>query len=176
MLGILLLEQNNPAKAWPALRRAVDTDPNNLALRHNLALAYLGAGFSKHSLEEIGWALESQKEDHAAADFILGANAYRSAKYEDASNHLLSANHGRQDFFEAQTLLALAYSAMDKREEAHTLYSAVLAQHPTDPVAKGGLEMLSFVPKGAISPEQLPQFVIPYSKLVAKSEYWPLFP
>ncbi len=72
MLGILRLDQNDPTQAWPVLRRAVDLDPNNLVLRHNLALAYMGAGFPEYAPKEIGWALKSEAESKAAANFILG--------------------------------------------------------------------------------------------------------
>jgi hypothetical protein len=52
----------------------------------------------------------------------------------------------------------------------------VLAQHPRDTVALGGVEILAAIPTGPIPQDQLPRFVIPYSKLVVRSDYWPLFP
>jgi Flp pilus assembly protein TadD len=176
MLGILLLDRNDPTQAWPLLRRAVDLDPNNLALRHNLALAYVGAGFPEYAPEEIGWALKSRAENKAAANFILAVSSYRDENYADAAKYLLLATEDRKDFFEAQNMLGVVYSAMGERSEAHDMYSAVLDQHPKDLVAQGGLQMLSAALRGPISPEDLPRFVIPYSKLIAKSEYWPLFP
>lgn len=176
MLGILLLDRGDPTQAWPLLRRAVDLDPNNLALRHNLALAYVGAGFPEYAPKEIGWALKSQVENKAAANFILAVSSYRNENYADAEKYLLLATEDRKDFFEAQNMLAIVYSTMGESAQAHDLYSAVLAQHPKDLVAQGGLQMLAAAPKGPISPEELPRFVIPYTKLIAKSEYWPLFP
>lgn len=176
MLGILRLDQNDPAQAWPVLRQAVDLDPNNLALRHNLALAYMGAGFPEYAPKEIGWALKSGAENKSAANFILGVSSYRVENYADAEKYLRQAIGDRKDFFEAQNVLGVVYSAMGERTEAHDQYAAVLAEHPKDLVAAGGLQVLTTISKGPISPDQLPQFVIPYSKLIAKSEYWPLFP
>jgi membrane associated rhomboid family serine protease/Flp pilus assembly protein TadD len=176
MLGILLLDQSNPVEAWPQLRKAVDLDRNDLALRHNLALAYMGAGFPEYATQEIRWALKGRDENPASADFILGVTSYQDGNHADASKYLRSAIQNRKDFFEAQDLLGIVYSAMGNRGEARALYSEVLAQHPKDAVARGGLEVLSAVPMSSIPQDQLPRFVIPYSKLVARSEYWPLFP
>jgi predicted Zn-dependent protease len=176
MLGILLLDQGDAAQAWPVLRRAVDLDPNDLALRHNLALAYMGAGLPEYAPKEIGWALKSGAENKAAANFILGVSSYRVENYSDAEKYLRQAIEDRKDFFEAQNVLGAVYSAMGKRTEAHDQYAAVLAGHPKDLVAAGGLQVLTTLPKGPVPPDELPRFVIPYSKLIAKSEYWPLFP
>jgi rhomboid protease GluP len=176
MLGILLLDRNNPAEAWIPLRKAVDFDRNDLALRHNLALAFIGAGFSEYASEEIAWARKRQGEDQASANFILGLASYRDRNYPDAVKYLRLAIGNRKDFFEAQNLLGIVYSAMGDRDEARKLYSAVLAQHPGDAVALGGMEILAAISEGPIPQDQLPRFVIPYSKLVVKSDYWPLFP
>ena len=176
MLGILRLDQNDPTQAWPVLRRAVDLDPNNLALRHNLALAYIGAGFPEYAPKEIGWALKSEAENKAAANFILGVSSYRVKNYTEAERYLRQAIEDRKDFFEAQNVLGVVYSAMGKRTEAHDQYAAVLGEHPRDLVAEGGLQVLTTISKGPVSPDELPQIVIPYSKLIAKSELWPLFP
>lgn len=176
MLGILLLDRNNPAEAWIPLRRAVDFDKNDLALRHNLALAFIGAGYSEYASEEIGWARKSQGEDQASANFILGLASYRDRNYPEAAKYLRLAIDNRKDFFEAQNLLGMVYSAMGDRDEGREFYSTVLAQHPKDAVAQGGMESLAAIPKGPIPPDQLPRFEIPYSKLVIKSDYWPLFP
>ncbi len=176
MLGILRLDQNDPTQAWPVLRRAVDLDPNNLALRHNLALAYIGAGFPEYAPKEIGWALKSEAENKAAANFILGVSSYRVENYTEAERYLRQAIEDRKGFFEAQNVLGVVYSAMGKRTEAHDQYAAVLGEHPRDLVAEGGLQVLTTISKGPVSPDQLPQIVIPYSKLIAKSELWPLFP
>jgi hypothetical protein len=65
---------------------------------------------------------------------------------------------------------------MGKRIEARDQYAAVLAEHPKDSVAEGGLQVLAALSKGPVPSDELPQFVVPYSKLIAKSENWPLFP
>jgi rhomboid protease GluP len=176
MLGILQLDQGDPKGAWPVLRRAVDLDRNNLALRHNLALAYVGAGFPDYATQEIGWAIKARNEDRSAADFILGVASYQNKNYKDASNHFLAAVQGRRDFFEAQNALVLAYIATDQRDKAHALLTEILAKNSKDPVATGSLEVLATMPNGPITPDDLPRIVIPYSKLTAKSQYWPLFP
>ena len=97
MLGILRLDQNDPTQAWPVLRPAVDLDPNNLALRHNLALAYIGSGFPEYASKEIGWALKSQTENKAAANFILALSSYRDENYADAAKYLRFATEDRKD-------------------------------------------------------------------------------
>jgi rhomboid protease GluP len=176
MLGILLLDGDDPIGAFAPLDKAVHLDPNNLALRHNLGLAYIAAGYSQYAAEEIGWALQSPHEDRSAAEFILGISAYRDKNYDEASKHLLSAIQNRRDFFQAQDNLARVYIEMDKRDEARSLYAAVLAQHPDAAVAKYGSDLLSGAPKGTIGVEKLPPIIIPYSKLTAKSQYWPLLP
>lgn len=176
MLGILLLDQADPTQAWGPLRDAVDLDSSDLALRHNLALAFIGAGFVEYASEQIAWARKSHDEDQASANFILGLASYRRRDYEDAAKYLRLAIQNRKDFVEAQNLLAIIYSAMGNRDEARELYSAVLAQHPRDTVALGGVEILAAIPIGPIPQDQLPRFAIPYSKLVVRSDYWPLFP
>jgi len=171
MLGILLLDQNDPVQAWIPLRNAVDFDKNDLALRHNLGLAYLGAGYREYAAQEIGWALKGRDENPASADFILGVASYQEGKFADASRYLRSAIQNRNDLFEAQDLLGIVYLAMGRQDEARSLFSAVLAQHPKDALALGGVKILSAMPTGAIPLDQIPRFAIPYSKLVAKSEY-----
>ena len=176
MLGILQLDHGDPTGASQVLRKAVDLDPDNLALRHNLGLAYVGSGFPEYGTHEIVWALRARKENQSAAEFILGVASYQNRNFKAASNHFLAAIQDRKDFFEAQNALALAYIAMDQRDKAHALLTEILAKNSKDPVATGSLEVLATMPKGPITPDDLPRIVIPYSKLTAKSRYWPLVP
>jgi Flp pilus assembly protein TadD len=174
-LGILL-DEDNPAAALPVLENAVELNPNSLQLRHNLALGFLGTGYCENAAREIGWALKSPAENAAAADFVEGLGFYCQGSLQQASTHLLSAIQNRQDFFEAQVALARVYIDMHKLEDARSLYSAVLSRHSGDPVAKYGLAFLDAVPNSRLRADQLPSIFIPYSKLTAKSDYWPLFP
>jgi hypothetical protein len=65
---------------------------------------------------------------------------------------------------------------MHKLDDARSLYSAVLSRHSGEPAAKYGLAFLDAPPNPGPSADQLPAIFIPYSKLTAKSDYWPLFP
>jgi len=176
MLGVLLLEKNDPIGAYPFLEQAVPQDRNNRYLRHNLALAYVGAGYSKEAIREIDWALESPAEDRPAAEFILGLSAYLDKDYGAASIHLHSAIEGRKDFFEAENALARIYIETNRWNEARTLYTGVLSLHPNDAVASSGIAFLNANPSGHPRSEDLPTITIPYSKLTAKSELWPFYP
>jgi len=176
MLGILLLEQNDPDRAYPVLEEAVKGDVNNRLLRHNLGLAYIGAGYAKEAKQEIGWALEASYEDRASAYYILGLCAYVDKDYEQAVKQLTAASEERADFFEAKDALARIYLESGKRNQARELYAAVLAAHKDDPAAISGLAYLSSPPKPHPNPDDLPPIFVPYSKLTAKSTLWPFYP
>ncbi|HXZ14222.1 MAG TPA: rhomboid family intramembrane serine protease [Candidatus Sulfotelmatobacter sp.] len=176
VLGVLKLEQEDPIGAYPILEQAVRLEPSYRLLRHNLALAYIGAGYPGLARQEIGWALQSQEEDQAAAHFILGLCAYLERDYEQASTQLLSAIQARKDFFEAQDDLARIYIESGKAEQARALYAAVLSAHKDDRAAISGMASLKSAPKTRPTPGDLPPFVVPYSKLTAKSRLWPYFP
>jgi Flp pilus assembly protein TadD len=176
MLGILLLEQGDPDEAFPVLEKALPADRNNRYLRHNLALAYIGASYPREAVREINWALQAPYEDRSAAEFILGLSAYLERDYEQASAHLLSAIQGRNDFFEAQNALARVYIEARRWDEARSLYTSVLSLHPNDPVANSGIAFLGATRREYAGWEDLPTITIPYSKLTAKSELWPYIP
>jgi Flp pilus assembly protein TadD len=176
MLGILLLDQGDPDEAYPALETAVEADRNNRYLRHNLALAYIGAGYPKDATREINWALQAPYEDRPAADFILGLSTYLGRDYDQASAHLLSAIQGRKDFFEAQNALARVYIDAKRWDDARSLYMSVLSLHPNDPVANSGIAFLGSDRRKSANGDELPTITIPYSKLTAKSELWPFYP
>jgi membrane associated rhomboid family serine protease/tetratricopeptide (TPR) repeat protein len=176
MLGILLLEQGDPIGAYPILEQAVEGDRNNRHLRHNLALAYIGASYPKAAVREVNWALQAPYEDRPAAEFILGLSAYLERNYDQASAHLLSAINGRKDFFEAQDALARVYIEAKRWEEARSLYLNVLSLHPSDPIANSGITFLGDRRREKVEWDDLPTITIPYSKLTAKSELWPYYP
>lgn len=176
LLGELKLDQQDPVGAYPILEQAVRLEPNYVPLRHNLGLAYIGAGYPSLARREIGWALQSQGEDQAAAHFILGLCAYLEQDYEQASAQLLSAIQARKDFFEAQDDLARIYIESGKAEQARPLYAAVLSSHKDDRAAVSGMALLKSAPETRPTPDDLPPFVLPYSKLTAKSRFWPYFP
>jgi membrane associated rhomboid family serine protease/Tfp pilus assembly protein PilF len=175
MLGILLLDRNQPDVAIKVLDDAVRLDPNNLDLRHNFALALVGNGYCDDAAQEIAWAMKSRDEDKSAADFIQGLASYCQANPDQSSKNLLSAIQNRKNFFEAQNALARVYINENKRDEARVLYEAVLAEHPKDSVAMYGLEFLDAA-QTTQRPQDFPPIVIPYSKLTAKSQMWPLLP
>jgi len=176
MLGILLLEQDDPVGAYHVLESAIETDRNNRLLRHNLALAYIGAGYPEEAKQEIRWALEAPYEDRGAAHYILGLCAYLDKDYEQATTQLLSAIQERKDFFEAQHALARIYIETGRQDQARALYTAVLSVHQHDPAAISGLSYLNNTSKTSPNSGDLPPFFIPYSKLTAKSPLWPYFP
>jgi rhomboid protease GluP len=176
MLGILLLEQQDPDGAYPVLENAIEGDINNRLLRHNLALAYIGAGYPKEAKQEISWALQAPNEDQGAAHYILGLCAYLDKDFDQATKQLIAASQERADLFEAQDALARVYIEMGRTDQARTAYTEVLSAHKEDPASILGLAYLSNLSKTRPDSADLPLFAIPYYKLTAKSRLWPFHP
>jgi tetratricopeptide (TPR) repeat protein len=154
LLGELLLEQQNPSAALPALEQALVLDPGDFELEHNLAIAYLGAGMPANALTLIGRAFDAEKDNPWEPLFIRGMAEGETSQYARAISDLRAADQENPDLPEAKDALA-RFEAMQ--------FQVAEARAPS-----GRFPQIE-------QPSQ-PPLAIPYSKLVMKSEAWPLIP
>jgi Tfp pilus assembly protein PilF len=159
------------------LEQALTLAPNAYDLQHNLALAYLGAGRSAKAAAEIAQALQNEKDDLWRGHFILAVAELETGNSQVAAVSLQGVVEEQPGFYEAQDWLALAYFEQGKPDAARAAYSAALKNRPEDAVASAGLRLIESDPKQLKpAPSQFGTIALPYSKLVLKSDVWPLFP
>jgi rhomboid protease GluP len=176
LLGELRLGQNEPAAAILPFEKALELSPNSNLVRHNLALAYLGAGRPADSMRQIGQVMDKEKENQWSAYFISGLAADELGNSAAARKYLLSAIQAKQDFYPAQDALARLDLIEGHLEEAQSLYTGVLKHDPEDPVANSDSKLLKFGGGRPPRPGDLATFPIPFSKLELKSAAWPYYP
>jgi membrane associated rhomboid family serine protease len=112
LVGDWLLEQNNPAAAVPYLEQARQWEPDAEMIRHNLALAYLGAGQPRAAMQEISQTVGNGGQEEAwQASFIMGLAAEQDGNYPLALQNLKSASQAQPEFTEARDELARVTAA-----------------------------------------------------------------
>jgi rhomboid protease GluP len=176
LLGELRLEQNDPAAAIPPFEKTLELSPNSNLVRHNLALAYLGAGRPANGMRQIAQVMDKEKENQWAADFIFGLAADELGNSAAGRKYLLSAIQAKPDFYPAQDALARLDLLQGRLEEAQSLYRGVLKHDPGDPVANSDMKLLKFGGGRPPRPGDLAAFPMPFSKLALKSATWPYYP
>jgi membrane associated rhomboid family serine protease/Flp pilus assembly protein TadD len=150
LLGGLLLDQQNPSAAVPVFEKAQALDPHDdEEIHHNLALAYLGVSRPADALSEIGMAFDAEKNNPWAALFIRGMAEGETGDFASATADLRAAAEANPNLSEAKDALARFEAMQRKPSESRAPY---------------------------VKADQLPELAIPYSKLMMKSEDWPLYP
>ena len=114
-VGEWLLLQNNPAAAVPYLEQARQLEPDYGAIRHNLALAYLGAGQPKAAVAEISQMVGKSQVEPWETSFILGVAAEQDGNYRLASQNLSSVVLTKPDFQQARDELARVTAAANSQ-------------------------------------------------------------
>jgi membrane associated rhomboid family serine protease/Flp pilus assembly protein TadD len=105
LLGDWLLEQNDPGAAISPLEHALQLEPDATAIRHNLALAYLGAGKPTQAMNEISHAATRDKEQQWKQHYIQGVAADELGDSQAALQNLRAAIQLNPNFAEAQLAL-----------------------------------------------------------------------
>jgi membrane associated rhomboid family serine protease/cytochrome c-type biogenesis protein CcmH/NrfG len=117
-VGEWLLLQNNPASAVPYLEQARQLEPDYGAIRHNLALAYLGAGQPKDAVAEISQMVGRSHVEPWETSFILGVAAEQDGNYRLAAQNLNSVVQAKPDFQQARNELARVTAAANSPSAA----------------------------------------------------------
>jgi membrane associated rhomboid family serine protease len=105
LIGEWLLERNAPNGAVAPLEQASQLEPGATAIKHNLALAYLGAGNPRQAMTEIAEAATPDNDQQWKQYFILGIAADELGDTQSALNNLRSAIQAKPNFTEAQLAL-----------------------------------------------------------------------
>jgi tetratricopeptide (TPR) repeat protein len=152
------------ARPWH-LEHSQALDPNGKKIEHNLALAYLGANRPGEALLYIGKVFNSEQHDPWAALYIRGVAEGERREFALAVPDLQAALQSKPDLTEAREALAQFQTSLVETTRA--------AQAQSAPQGQASQFKLS---ADADPPVDGKPLVIPYSKLVMKSENWPLFP
>ncbi|MGA7915252.1 MAG: rhomboid family intramembrane serine protease [Candidatus Acidiferrales bacterium] len=118
LVGDWLLLQNNPAAAIPYLEQARQLEPDAGVIRHNLALAYLGAGQPRAAVSEISQTVGKNQTESWEGSFILGVAAEQDGNYRLAAQNLNSVVQAKPDFQEARDELARVSAVASSRSSA----------------------------------------------------------
>lgn len=117
-VGDWSLLQNNPAAAVPYLEQARQLEPDYGAIRHNLALAYLGAGQPKAAAGEISQIIGKSQVEPWETSFILGVAAEQDGNYRLAAQNLNSVLQLKPDYQQARDELARVTAAANSQGAA----------------------------------------------------------
>lgn len=165
LLGQFLLEQQNPAAAVPPLEQSLVLDPGRVEIEHNLAIAYLGADRPADALAQIANVFDVEKDSQWAVLFIRGVAEGETSKYSVALVDLDSAFRSNPNLTEARD----AIGSFQKLTEADQRPSGLRSSRQNH-------ESTQSRPADSRDPVRTKSPAIPYSKIVMKSRYWPLFP
>jgi membrane associated rhomboid family serine protease len=160
LLGQLLLDQGRAAEAIGPLDHALTQDPHDEEIEHNLALAYLGAGYPSKADEEIGNVFFAEKKAPAAVYFIRGVAEGENSNLDSALADLMSCLEAYPDWPEAKVALEHFEAERQPDPSAKTAGARAIRTEGTESA-------------NAASP---PPITIPYGQLVMKSPEWPLYP
>jgi tetratricopeptide (TPR) repeat protein len=162
LLGQLFLDQQNPSAAVAPLEHSLALDSSGKNIERNLALAYLGANRPGDALLHIGKVFNS---DPSAALYIRGVAEGERREFALAVADLQAALQSNPDLTEAREALAQFQTSLVESTQAAQAQSASQGQASRFKLSAD-----------ADPPVDGKPLVIPYSKLVMKSENWPLFP
>ena len=149
MLGELQLQLENPDAAVAPLEAAAKIEPHSYGVQHNLALAYLGAGRPSDAIPLANSSILSQD------------SAFQAAKSGD-----------RGAWWATFYIRGVAEAELSNVNDARTDFRSIVDMNPNLTEPKSALEQLQ-TPMARYS---LPDFEIPYARLVYHTKYWPLYP
>lgn len=176
LLGELKLEQGDPAGAIEPFQRTLELSHKSNLVRHNLALAYLGAGKPADAMRQIAQVMESETDTQWAAEFIFGLAAEQMGNTLAARKYLQLTVQKNPEFREAQDALARLDWIAGQFDAARAKYESVLRHDANDAIANSDMKVLRAAGKAAPALSDLAPFPIPYSKLALKSAGWPYYP
>jgi len=159
LLAQLYLDQSNPRAAIAPLEQAAYLDSSYTEVSHNLALAYVGTGRAADAEKLIGVVFGDEKNSQWAAQYIRALAEGESSNFASAVANLRAVVQTYPDWSEAKITL-------EYYENLQRQFAKVPTGNSTSVPSTG-------VPTNAAGE---PVFAIPYSRLVMKSQNWPLFP
>lgn len=125
------LDAGRYAQAVQVLRPFVETHPDDIAARFNLALAYSMAGQDAEAIVEYGRLLEA-KPDIFEANLNLGQLLVKAGRFSDAEALLSKAHSLKEKDARPVYLLARGLAGQQKWAEAATKLNEALALSPDD--------------------------------------------
>jgi membrane associated rhomboid family serine protease len=134
LLGEWRLEQGNPAAAVPALERSNALFPDVYYVRHNLALAYVGAGRPGDAMTQIAAALLRERTDIWRGQYIEALAEAQSGNKQLALKDLQLVLDAKPDFQEARDALATLQSASPAAPAAMIPYAKVASKSQAWPL------------------------------------------
>lgn len=127
--GKKLVDEGNVAGAVVFFVNALDKDPTNFDIRLELALAYMKLGKLPLAEAEFQKCLR-QKPDDPGLHLAIGKYSVLARKPDDALRHLAMAEKGLNPTAESRELTALAYSMLDRLQDAEKTLNEALEIAP----------------------------------------------
>jgi tetratricopeptide (TPR) repeat protein len=129
LLGVLLHQQGNHARAIELIGRALALRPNSHIFHANIAEAYRALGDFERAAGSCRTAL-SLWPNYPEALCNLGAALHGLGKSAEAAEHLKRALELRPDFAAAHNNLGLALRDLDRKDEAYDHFRRAVELEP----------------------------------------------
>lgn len=131
ILGMAYAQQGRYAQSEGCLRRVLETNPNDVTARSNLALVYLNMGRLEDSRKEFAKGVElNPKSDR---DWIgLGLTLQRMGRHEDAMDAFNGALRINPNLGEAQFDLGISAMNLRRYDEAIAAFKKSAELNPKD--------------------------------------------
>ena len=148
-LGLILGMQRRPEAAAESFERALALDPNNLAVRRNLALSQWQMGRLAAARENLDLILKAEPGD-AQALLLLGMVLIDARRYAAALAVAQAATEAMPSSYRAHAVKALAEMRMQRFTDSAKSYARAAELNPNAPEVSVGLAM-SLWASGSIS-------------------------
>jgi tetratricopeptide (TPR) repeat protein len=133
-LGTAFLMQKNFVQAIKEFEESLKLDPDRLEALNSIALATVQLGNRKTAMERAEKHLGKTKMQ-AEVHQLLGQLSVDGKKFDQGIQHLRQAIELKPDLISAYFLIANAYIAQNKIDQAMDEYQKIVEKTPSDPVA-----------------------------------------
>lgn len=156
------LENGEHQKAIELLKQALELRPDSVAMRRNLARAYVLSGQPDLAIEELRQLQSESAEPTPAVSYLLGLAALRQLRYDDAVEHLRKAVELDPNEATLRFQLGIALSSLGRSEDAREQFEKAAE---LDPLHGGAQYQLATIARKAGDQEAATRFMRDYQRI-----------
>jgi len=129
LVGLSQLQSGNTVSGIEGLEKAVKTAPESMALRRNLARAYISAGETEHAIKELN-AIIPDSDNTKQAEVLLISAHLRAEQYDQAINVVLDMFQKSPKDPAVLSLVGNVFAVSNDRLEARKYFNRALYIKP----------------------------------------------